>query len=315
MGASIGANFFPSANPTSQLLSSFAVFGLTFLARPLGGLFFGPLADRLGRKRVLVVVVTMMAASTTAIGLLPTFATIGVAAPVLLVTLRLVQGFSAGGEYGSASTFMAEYAATGRRAFATSRMMFSTIAGFIAGSLPAGGLAVALGPESMAAWGWRIPFLVAGPLGIVALYIRLRLEDTPEFLACAGNCPERHCGRRSATTARLCSSPGSARSTPRPFYLVFTYMATYLGSVVGLGADVVLTSTLVAGGAALLVLPLVGTLADRVGRRPVLLSAAAGFAVLAYPLFLLISSGTAVAAVVGHVALAVLLACFILLRP
>lgn len=309
----IGANFFPSGNTTTQLLSSFAVFGLSFLARPVGGLFFGPLADRIGRKRVLVMVVTMMAVSTTALGMLPTYATIGFAAPVLLVLLRLLQGFSAGGEYGSASTFMAEYAAPGRRAFSTSWMMFSTVIGFMIGSVLAGSLTVALGTETMTDWGWRIPFLIAGPLGVIALYIRLKLEDTPEFIALQDN------GGLSRTPLRetfqhrrallLIAGIGTLHATS--FYLVFSYMATYMGSVLELSSGAVLASTVVAGCVALVVLPTVATLSDRVGRRPVLLAAAIGFAVLSYPLFLLIASGGAAAAVLGHVVLAALLATFI----
>ncbi|WP_181779340.1 MFS transporter [Pseudonocardia pini] len=309
----IGAAFFPSADPATQLLSSFAVFGLTFLARPLGGLFFGPMADRLGRKRTLVVVVTMMAVSTTLIGVLPGYATIGIAAPVLLVVLRLLQGFSAGGEYGSASTFMAEYAAAGRRAFGTSWMMFSTIVGFLVGSLLAGGLGVALGTPAMGDWGWRIPFLVAGPLGAIALYIRLRLEDTPEFRALQEG--ERTSGSPLRETLRhrrallIVAGIGALHATA--FYLVFTYLATYLAKTAELGPGTVLVSTLVAGAVALAVLPAAATVADRVGRRPVLLAAAVGFAVCAYPAFLLLGEAGAAGAVVGHAVLAVLLACFI----
>jgi MHS family proline/betaine transporter-like MFS transporter len=179
----IAANFFPSNNPTASLLSTFAVFAAAFFVRPLGGIFFGPLGDRIGRQRVLATVIILMSVATFAIGLLPTYATIGVLAPILLVVARLLQGFSAGGEFGGGATFLAEYSPDDRRGFLVSWLEFSTLIGFILGSGVVLVLNSSLGEDAMTAWGWRIPFLIAGPLGAVGLYIRLRLEDTPEFRA------------------------------------------------------------------------------------------------------------------------------------
>jgi MFS transporter, MHS family, proline/betaine transporter len=183
LATTLAVVFFPSGNPTASLLSTFAVFAAAFFVRPLGGLFFGPLGDRIGRQRVLATVIILMSLATFAIGLLPGYATIGIWAPLLLVVCRLLQGFSAGGEFGGGATFLAEYSPDDRRGYMVSWLEFSTLIGFILGSGSVLVMNSALGEDAMIAWGWRIPFLIAGPLGIVGLYIRLRLEDTPEFRA------------------------------------------------------------------------------------------------------------------------------------
>ena len=171
----IAAVFFSSDNQTASLLNTFAVFAVSFFTRPLGGLFFGPLADRIGRQRVLATVVIMMSLSTFLIGVLPGYAKIGFVAPLLLIVLRCLQGFSAGGEYGGAATFLAEYSPDGRRGFTVSWLLFSTLIGFLLGSALATVLAATVPQAAMNSWGWRVPFLVALPLGLVGLYIRLRL--------------------------------------------------------------------------------------------------------------------------------------------
>lgn len=161
----IGELFFPSGDGATQLLSSFAVFALSFFIRPLGGLFFGPMADRIGRKQTLLVVMLMMFVSTFAIGLLPTYASIGIAAPLLLVLVRCLQGFSAGGEIGTTTAFIAEYAGPGRRGYSTSWLMVTAVLGLLLGGVVANGLIAVLGDATMLTWGWRVPFLIAGPLG------------------------------------------------------------------------------------------------------------------------------------------------------
>src|SRR5262245_57139312 len=174
----IAANFFPSGDETAALLNTFAIFAAAFFMRPLGGFFFGPLGDRIGRQRVLALVILLMSGSTFAIGLVPSYDAIGVAAPLLLLLLRCLQGFSAGGEYGSGACFLAEYAADKHRGFVVSFLVWSVVVGFLLGSLTVTGLEATLGDSTMDAYGWRIPFLIAGVLGAVGLYIRLRLNDT-----------------------------------------------------------------------------------------------------------------------------------------
>ena len=143
--------------------------------------FWGPLGDRIGRKSVLAMTILMMAGATFAVGLIPDYSAIGVWAPTLLIALRLVQGFSTGGEYGGAATFMAEYAPDDRRGFFGSFLEFGTLAGFSCGAALMLGFSLWLGDEQMQGWGWRIPFLIAGPIGLVGMYVRSKMEDTPIF--------------------------------------------------------------------------------------------------------------------------------------
>src|SRR5947209_3767030 len=163
--ATIGRVFFPTHSSTAAVLASLAVFAGAFVVRPFGGFFFGPLGDKLGRQRVLAITIILMSGATFVIGVLPTYGTIGVAAPVLLVLARMVQGFSAGGEYAGAATFIAEYAPDGRRGFYGSWLEFGTLGGFVLGSGLVLTMNVLLAPAQMDGWGWRFPFLVALPRG------------------------------------------------------------------------------------------------------------------------------------------------------
>ena len=179
----IAEKFFPPGDETAALLNTFAIFAAAFFMRPLGGFFFGPLGDRIGRQKVLALVILLMSGSTFAIGLVPSYDAIGVFAPLLLLFLRCLQGFSAGGEYGSGACFLAEYAPDKHRGFVVSFLVWSVVVGFLLGSLTVTGLEAVLSESAMDSYGWRIPFLIAGVLGAVGLYIRLRLSDTPEFEA------------------------------------------------------------------------------------------------------------------------------------
>jgi MHS family proline/betaine transporter-like MFS transporter len=310
----IAEKFFPSANGTAALLSTFAVFAVAFFMRPLGGFFFGPLGDRIGRKRVLVIVVVTMSLSTLGIGLIPSYDAIGVAAPVLLVLLRCVQGFSAGGEYGSGACFLAEYAPTRHRGLVVAFLVWSVVIGFLIGSVTVTALEAMLSEDAMDAYGWRIPFLIAGVLGVVGLYIRLRLKDTPEFEALR-------------ETGEVAESPlrEAVRTAWRPilqiaglvvvhnvgFYVVFTYLPTYFTKTLGFTkTDAFLSITVASVVALLLILPL-AALSDRIGRKPLLVGGAIGFAVFSYPLFLLLNSGSVGAAIGAHAGLAALEAVFV----
>ena len=310
----IAANFFPSNNPTASLLATFAVFGAAFFVRPLGGLVFGPLGDRVGRQGVLALVIILMSAASFAIGLLPTYATIGIWAPILLVVLRLVQGFSVGGEYGGAGAFVAEYAPDERRGYLVSWLMFSTLIGFILGSVVVTALSAVISDDALTSWGWRIPFFVAGPLGLIGLYIRLRLEETPEFraLETTGEVAQAPLKEAFAENWRqILQVAGIAIIHNVGFYMVFTYMPTYFSEELGFGSTVSFVSIVLAGFTGLaLVVPL-GALSDRVGRKPLLLTSCVCFALLSYPLFLLMNTGSLIAAILAHLALAVIEAIFI----
>lgn len=310
----IAEKFFPSVNGTAGLLSTFAVFAVAFFMRPLGGFFFGPLGDRIGRKRVLAIVVVLMSLSTLGIGLVPSYDAIGVAAPVLLVLLRCVQGFSAGGEYGSGACFLAEYAPTRHRGLVVSFLVWSVVIGFLLGSVTVTALEAVLSKDAMDAYGWRIPFLIAGVLGVVGLYIRLRLRDTPEFEALR-------------KTGEVAASPlkEAVRTAWRPilqivglvvvhnvgFYVVFTYLPTFFTKTLGFTKTDAFVSISVASVVALLIILPVAALSDRIGRKPVLVAGAIGFAVFSYPLFLLLTSGSLAAAIAAHAGLAAIEAVFV----
>jgi MHS family proline/betaine transporter-like MFS transporter len=181
IAVTLGQVFFPSSNPSAQLIATFGTFAAAFLVRPIGGMVFGPLGDRIGRQRVLAMTMIMMAAGTFAIGLIPSYASIGIFAPVLLLVARLVQGFSTGGEYGGAATFIAEFSTDKRRGFMGSFLEFGTLIGYVLGAGTVALLTATLSHEALLSWGWRVPFLIAGPLGLVGLYIRMKLEETPAF--------------------------------------------------------------------------------------------------------------------------------------
>ncbi|MCS4593449.1 MFS transporter [Brevibacterium sediminis] len=269
----MGQLFFASEDPTISLLSSFAVFALSFFIRPLGGLVFGPMADRIGRKQTLLIVLICMAGSTCLIGLLPTYATIGLAAPILLVLLRCIQGFSAGGEIGTVTSFIAEYAGPGKRGHSTSWLMTTAVLGLLLGSLVANGMSAALGEAAMLAWGWRIPFLFAGVLGMIAIYIRLKLEDSPEFLAIVA------AGESSKAPLRETMTWGRALMLvfciitvhASIFYLVLTYASTFLGEMLQFSGTVRFWFIISACVLAAAVMPIGGIMSDKWGRKPVLL--------------------------------------------
>ena len=177
----IGKVFFAGLSSTTQTLVVAGTFAASFLVRPFGGLFFGPLGDRIGRTKVLSITMVLMALGTFAIGCIPSYGSIGIAAPVLLLVCRLVQGFSTGGEYGGAMTFIAEYSPDRRRGFMGSWLEFGTLTGYAAGAIIYEALNLSLSDEAMMSYGWRIPFFVALPLGVTGLYLRSRLEETPAF--------------------------------------------------------------------------------------------------------------------------------------
>ena len=310
----IADKFFPSGDETAALLSTFAVFAAAFFMRPLGGLFFGPLGDRIGRQRVLAIVILLMSLSTVGIGLVPSFESIGIAAPILLLLLRCLQGFSAGGEYGGGACFLAEYGPPRHRGLVVSFLVWSVVIGFLLGSITATALEATLPEAAMDSYGWRIPFLIAGVLGIVGLYIRLRLKDTPEFEALreSGDVAESPL-REAVTTAwrPILQIAGLVVIHNVGFYVVFTYLPTYFTKTLEFSkTDAFLSISVASVVALLLILPL-AALSDRIGRKPLLIAGAVGFAVFAYPLFLLLNSGTLGAAIAAHAGLAAIEAVFV----
>src|SRR6478735_6790518 len=242
----LGQIFFPSENPATSLLATFAAFGVAFLMNPIGGFVFGRLGDKVGRKKILATVIILMSLSTFAVGLLPGYATIGLAAPALLVTLRIIQGFAAGGEPGGAATFLVESARRGRRARTVSFWHCSSYLANAAASVLVLGLNAALSEAAMFEWGWRIPFLIAGPLGLVGLYIRLKLSDTAEFerLQSSGEVSRTPVKDALSTSHRqILQVVGCIALQAAAFYFIFVYMETYLQSEVGFSFGLASAST------------------------------------------------------------------------
>src|SRR6476469_3437065 len=232
----IAEKFFPPGNETTALLNTFAIFAAAFFMRPLGGFFFGPLGDRIGRQRVLALVILLMSGSTFLIGLVPSYDSIGVLAPLLLLFLRCLQGFSAGGEYGSGACFLAEYASATHRGFVVSFLVWSVVVGFLLGSLTVTGLETVLSEGAMDSYGWRIPFLIAGVLGAVGLYIRLRLGDTPEFEALRDEGEVASSPLKEAVTTSwrpILQIAGLVVIHNVGFYIVFTFLPSYFTKTLG----------------------------------------------------------------------------------
>lgn len=310
IATSIGTLFFPRGSG-SAVLKSLALVGIGFIFRPFGGMFFGPLGDKIGRQRVLAITILLMSGCTFLVGVLPTYATAGAAAIIGIVLLRLIQGFSTGGEYGGAATFIAEYAPAKRRGFFGSFLEFGTLSGYVTGNAVVLAVTLSVSAQQLASWGWRIPFLVALPLGLTGLFLRLKLEDTPEFrrLARAGEKAEKAPLRETVVTQwrEILNLIGIVLLLNFADYLLLTTMPTYFTGTLDIGAN---TSTAIIIGVELLQMALLaplGALSDRIGRKPLLLTAAIGYIVLSWPSIKLMQTGNTGLLFLGFAVVAVLL--------
>lgn len=285
-----GHRFFPSGNATSALLSTFAVFAVGFAMRPLGGWAIGALSDRYGRRAALTISIVMMAGSSLAISVLPTYDAIGIAAPSLLVLLRLIQGLAVGGEYAAATTFVGETAPARRRGFYGSWVFFTTALGLLLASALAWLLTHLLSHEAMLSYGWRIPFMIGGIGAFVGFWIRRSVSETPAFVAMEKRraaTPRRSLAwllreHRGATWRLIGFSVLGAFA----FYLFTGYLPVYAIQHAGARpGDAYAASTL---GLLIYMLsqPLFGMLSDRIGRRPQLIVYALGYALFVYPVVL-----------------------------
>jgi MHS family proline/betaine transporter-like MFS transporter len=292
----ISAALFPGSTAEATFFA-LATFAISFLVRPLGGLFWGPMGDHLGRKTVLAWTILTMAGATFCVGLIPSFASVGWYAPFVLIVLRLIQGFSTGGEYGGAATFMAEYAPDSRRGFYGSFLEVGTLAGFSLGALLMLSFSLLLGEARMHAWGWRLPFLVAAPLGLAGLYLRARVGDTPVFREA------KSAGRRGV--GRLHELLNLFARQWRPLlqlallvvalnvvnYTLLTYMPTYLQLRIGLDPAQALYVPIVGMLSMMFFLPLAGMLSDKMGRKPLWWISLIGLTVLAIPALRMMADG------------------------
>ncbi len=280
--------FFPDISPASGLLATFGVFALSFIVRPIGGVFWGHYGDKIGRKEALSLSIIIMSLSTFAIAFLPSFDLIGVWAPILLLVLRLIQGFSASGEYAGASAFLVEYAPQNKRGVYASIVPASTAAGLLLGSLFVSVMHFFLTPEDMHSFGWRLPFLLALPLGYVGRYIRLRLEDSPKFLEMeqAQQVSQAPISLLFAKHRRaLVIAIGATMLNAVGFYTILSYMPTYMTVEMGVSESESFMATTIALLAYIGFIFLMGKMSDRFGRKTMLILASLVFVVLTVPLF------------------------------
>jgi MHS family proline/betaine transporter-like MFS transporter len=294
--------FFPSGDPAVGLLKTFAVFAVAFAFRPLGGIVFGVIGDRVGRKRTLALTILLMAGATTLIGLLPTYAAIGAFAPLLLTVIRCVQGFSAGGEYAGACAYVMEHAPQHKRARYGSFVPVSTFSSFATAAVVAYALDASLSADAMSTWGWRVPFLAAAPIGLIGLYLRMNLNETPAFRALEGEHEVAHAPLRDTLRTQ---APGILKLgafisvTALSFYMFTTYFATYLQVAGGLNRATSLLITVIALLFAAALCPLAGLYSDLVGRRKTVLTTCVILIATVYPSFSLAGSGHFLPSVIG----------------
>lgn len=294
LASTIAITFFPPGNETAQLLSAWGVFAVSFLIRPIGGFVWGWIGDRYGRKTALSWSILIMSVATLSIGLLPTYDTIGMIAPLLLLLIRVVQGFSAAGEYAGASAFLVEYAPRGKRGRYASVVPASTASGLLFGLLFVTVLTGVLGQPAMTEWAWRIPFWLAGPLGIIGLYIRMRLEDTPAFAELAEQDDVVRAPWRELFVENwrvLLQTFGAALLNAVAFYVLLSYMPNYLETQLALSVTEANVMTSISLVTYIGFIVITGGLSDRLGRKKVLLSASITMFVLAIPAFMLLDEG------------------------
>lgn len=305
--------FFPSGDPIVSLLSTFAVFGVGFLMRPVGSIVFGIYGDRHGRRKALSAVIFVMAISTFVMGLLPTYQQAGVLAPILLVIVRLFQGLSTGGEFGGSTAYIVEYAPQHRRGFFGSFQLVGVAGGFLLGSLTAALLNSALSQADRLAWGWRLPFLFGIAVGAIGAYMRWRIGDTPKYneiklqgSVAAAPLAEAFTSHRRDTLLAFTSTLYNTVA----YYIALIYMTNYLTTVGKIPQATVLWISTGCLAAMVVTLPFWGALSDRIGRRPLLLGACAAYIVFGYPFFLLASSGSVALAILCQFLMVMLYAPF-----
>lgn len=316
----LGRVFFPDASPTVQTIAALGTFSVPFLVRPLGGLFFGVLGDRFGRQRVLAMTIILMSISTFCIGLIPGHATIGIWAPILLLLCKFVQGFSVGGEYIGAAIFVAEYSPDRKRGFYGSWLDFGSIAGFLMGAGFVVGLQTLMSNQAFLDWGWRIPFFLAAPLGLIGYYLRHSVEETPSFVQererieaeghdAPMNVPFREIFTTCGPALLVCT--GMVIATNITYYMLLTYMPTYLSSNLGYSEEHGVTIIILVMIGMLFFQPLVGWGSDKIGRRPFLFAGSIGLMLFSLPAYRMIGSGSGVQIFLGLLILALLLGCLI----
>ncbi|WP_340560378.1 MFS transporter [Streptomyces sp. GSL17-111] len=293
--------FFPDSDPLVGTLLAFLTYAIGFVARPIGALVFGHYGDRLGRKKLLVLSLLLMGGATFAIGLLPTHATVGSAAPLLLTSLRLVQGFALGGEWGGAVLLVSEHGDARRRGFWASWPQTGAPAGQLLATGVLAALTALLSEDAFLAWGWRVPFLLSGLLVLVGLWIRISVDESPVFKEALRQAEERR--ERSAEPEQppllavlrhhwrdVLVAMGARMAENISYYVVTAFILVYVTDQLDLSRQLALNAVLIASAVHFATIPLWGALSDRLGRRPVYLIGAAGVGLWMFPFFALIDT-------------------------
>jgi MFS transporter, MHS family, proline/betaine transporter len=300
LATTLAAVFFPQEDPTAALLSTWAVYAVSFFLRPIGGILIGHLADRYGRRRAMSLAVIGMATASFLIGVLPGHSSIGSAAAVLLVACRCVQGLSAGGELGTAASYMAEAAPVEHRGYRVGKVNMGTLVGTLIGTLFVSILLQTVSAPTVTAWAWRVPFLCSLPLGLVALFIRLRMEESADF----EEARQHRRIKRVPLSSLFRSHPRAlltvtllALTANASYWIVFAYLESYFEKQHIMTATWASWLTTITLATAVISFPRWSRLTDRIGRRPVLIGANAAFVVLSYPMFILMGQSTAAAVV------------------
>jgi MHS family proline/betaine transporter-like MFS transporter len=296
----LAQKFYPGENSgTGNLIATFGTMTAGFVVRPLGGFIFGPLGDRIGRKPVLVMTISLMAVSAAATGVLPVYHTIGVWAPILLTVIRVCQGLSSGGEYAGAMTFIAEHAPDRKRGTMAGFLPVGTLAGFVVGATLVTGLQTALPSDAMLSWGWRVPFLLAAPLGLIAIYLRKRIDESPDYEDVHAHQKQPLSGRKQfvQTVVRqwkpLLICLGVELAVTDTSYMVSGYVPTYLKKTVGVADTPALVMVLIVLALLTVGVLLVAMLSDRIGVKPLMWTGCGLLIAISIPAFLLMRFGGA----------------------
>jgi MHS family proline/betaine transporter-like MFS transporter len=309
----IASQFFPSDDRVASLLATFAVFAVAFFMRPVGAFVFGHYGDTIGRRNALAAAIILMGIATLMIGVLPSYAQIGVLAPILLVIARLLQGFSAGGEWSGSAAFMVEYAPENKRGLYGSWQQVSIVAGLLVGSGIGGLLGTVLSEDALNAWGWRIPFILGMVVALVGLYLRLRVEDTPAFRIIEVKEEVTEAPVKESFTAHWRESLtaiGFTLAWTVAYYILLTYMPTYVSETLGIPLTQALLSNAIGLVVLMALIPFTAVLSDRIGRKPLLVASSVLIALLTYPLFLLASTQVLVFIVLAQVLFGVIISLF-----
>ncbi|MFJ6676498.1 MFS transporter [Actinosynnema sp. NPDC091369] len=289
--------FFPTADPLNGTLLAFTTYAIGFLARPLGGLVFGHFGDKLGRKKLLVLSLVLMGGATFAMGLLPTYAAIGVAAPLLLTLLRLIQGFALGGEWGGAVLIVSEHGSAERRGFWASWPQAGVPMGNLLATAVLAVLAAVQSDEAFLSWGWRVPFLLSGVLVLIGLWIRLSVSESPVFLEAQAKVEAGKVKEKPPIVAvvrdhwrEVLIAMGARMAENVSYYVITAFILVYITTELGMPRSAGLNAVLIASFVHLVTIPMWGALSDRIGRRTTYLIGTVGIGVWMFAFFALLDT-------------------------